>query len=294
MTIQHAYQEFHRQLQQVYDTREAENITRLAIEHVTGLRKIDVVIQKTKALHKDHEEQLRKCLGELLLQKPIQYVLNEAWFAGLKFYVNENVLIPRPETEELVEWTTEQVRSMKYEVRASRSGMSVLDIGTGSGCIAITLKKRFPAIQVTGIDISVEALEVARKNAAVFVTDVDFLQLDFLNTTQRERLPKFDIIISNPPYIPLKDQMTMSSNVVGYEPHIALFVENEDPVLFFRHIADFAREHLNPSGEILTEIHEDLGKKVCELFQDSYFSSVELRKDMQGKDRMLKIVRGES
>ncbi len=294
MTIQHAYQEFQRQLQQVYDTREADNITSWAIEHITGLRKIDVVIQKTKALDHEQEEQLRKCLGELLLQKPIQYVLNEAWFAGMKFYVNEHVFIPRPETEELVEWISEQVRSTKYEVQKSRSAIGILDVGTGSGCIAIVLKKKLPELRITAIDISNEALEVVKKNAAALETDIDFLQLDFLKLAQRDKLPKFDLIVSNPPYIPRKDQLTMSPTVVDYEPHVALFVEDDDPLLFYRLIADFAKDHLNPSGKIFLEIHEDLGEKVSKLFKERDFASVELRKDMQGKDRMMKIVNRES
>lgn len=302
MTIQHAYQEFHRQLQQVYDTREAENITSWAIEHVTGLRKIDMVIQKTKALNKDHEEQLRKCLGELLLQKPIQYVLNEAWFGGMKFYVNENVLIPRPETEELVEWIVEEVRNMKHEVQGTRyevrsglkGGMSVLEIGTGSGCIPVTLKKRLPELVVTSVDISKDALDVAKKNAATFNIEINFLQVDFLNPEQRDKLPDFDLIVSNPPYIPENDMLTMSSNVLEFEPHLALFVNDADPLLFYRHIADFASKHLKPSGRIFLEIHTELGEEVCSVFRNKGYLSVMLKKDMQGMDRMLMVVKREA
>ena len=283
MTIQHAYQELHRQLQQLYNSREAANISDWVIENITGLRRIDMVIQKTRLLNQLQEEQLRSRLSELLMHRPVQYVLNEAWFAGMKFYVNEDVLIPRPETEELVEWLSGELLSN------NQHSVCALDIGTGSGCIAIAAKKKIRSLQVTAIDVSKGALEVAKKNALNLGAEINFLELDFLDSTARSQLPKFDIIVSNPPYVPESDKSSMSAIVVEHEPHTALFVDNMDVLLFYREIASFARNHLEPSGKIYLEIHEDLGESVVLLFKNAGFNNVELKKDMQGKDRMIKV-----
>lgn len=284
MTIQHAYQELHRQLQQLYDSREAANISDWVIESITGLRRIDMVIQKTRPLNQAQEEQLRSRLSELLMHRPVQYVLNEAWFSGLKFYVNENVLIPRPETEELVEWVADDI------LTGNQLSQQVLDIGTGSGCIAITLKKKIQKLQVTAIDISAGAIDVAKKNASNIRVEIQFSELDFLNIALRDQLPNFDVIVSNPPYVPQSDKSNMSAVVVDHEPHVALFAANSDALHFYREIASFAKTHLSPGGKIYMEIHEDLGTQVKELFSTLSFSKVELKKDLQGKDRMVKVV----
>jgi release factor glutamine methyltransferase len=200
----------------------------------------------------------------------------------MKFYVDKNVLIPRPETEELVDWL---VRDSKSDIKHFK----ILDIGTGSGCIAITIKKKLPDVEMWACDVSDAALTVARMNADQFETAIDFVGLDFLNATERTQLPKFDIIIGNPPYVPQKDKDPMKKNVVGYEPHVALFVTDENPLIFYEAIADFGKEHLKPGGRIYLEIHEEIGIQVKDLFNEKKYTEFEIRKDMQHKDRMIKI-----
>jgi len=268
-------------LTEVYDKREAANIADWVMENLTGKKKIDRITNKDESLSEKQLTLLQQYVQELATHKPVQYVLHEAWFCGMKLFVNEYVLIPRPETEELVE----EVPSMK-----PGAGSKILDIGTGSGCIAIALKKKLSQCEVYACDVSNDALEVAKKNAADQQTAVQFLQLDFLDKNNWDRLPGVDIIVSNPPYIPQRDKLNMHKNVLDYEPHLALFVENDDPLLFYKAIADFALLKLQPGGAIYAEIHEDLGEYAKALFIDKGFSAVEIKKDMQGKDRIVKAV----
>jgi release factor glutamine methyltransferase len=206
--------------------------------------------------------------------------------------VNEHVLIPRPETEELVEWIVADVsperQSKGWQLAVDK--FTMLDIGTGSGCIPIAIKKKMPSTEVFGCDISIHALEVAQKNAVTHQADIGWLQMNFLDTRQWENLPMFDIIVSNPPYIPLKDQETMQPNVLLFEPHLALFVENNDPLVFYKAIARFAKEKMKPGGSIYVEIHEALGKEVMQVFSEEGFGEIELKKDMQGKERMIRVM----
>jgi release factor glutamine methyltransferase len=190
------------------------------------------------------------------------------------------VLIPRPETEELVEWV---IANCKFPI----DELSILDIGSGSGCIPIALKRKLRKADVWGCDISEAALQVATRNAETLGAAINFLLLDFLNKEERRRLPSFDIIISNPPYVPEKDREQMHPNVLNYEPHTALFVSDNDALIFYKAIAEFAVEHLNPGGAIYLEIHEELGDAVLSLFTSKGYKT-ELKKDMQGKDRMIK------
>ena len=215
------------------------------------------------------------------MYKPIQHVLGYAWFYNMKFKVNEQVLIPRPETEELVEWIIQEIKSNKI------SNLQVLDIGTGSGCIPITLKKKLPQIVMSSIDISNEAINIAQANAKQLETEVTFVEMDFLNEQLTQELPKYDIIVSNPPYIKQSESNTMSKHVVAFEPAMALFVPDEDALLFYRKIAKFGLQHLNDNGFIYFEINETLGTEVIQLLLSKGYQS-ELRKDMQGKDRMIK------
>lgn len=282
MTIHLAYQQLLLQLYEIYDDREAANIADMVMEHVTGQRKIDRIMYKDLRVTAQQQQQLSAITNALLLHTPIQYVLHEAWFAGMKLYVDENVLIPRPETEELVDWIVKEVRSTKYEVR------NVVDIGTGSGCIPISLKKMVPKLNVKAIDVSEGALNVAIKNAMLQATQVYFLRLDFLDQQNWDQLGKFDIIVSNPPYIKASEAEAMHQNVLEHEPHLALFVPDEDALLFYRKIAEFAKDHLTENGMIFLEINEALGEDVVKLYQN-YGYKTELRKDMQGKDRMLKV-----
>ncbi|MFT3824642.1 MAG: peptide chain release factor N(5)-glutamine methyltransferase [Chitinophagaceae bacterium] len=280
MTLKEAQIQLKTALQVVYEDREATTITDWVLEHLTGWKKIDRVMNKDNQLSDAITTQLQQYTGRLLQHEPVQYVLHEAWFYGMPLYVDENVLIPRPETEELVEWMIQEIRDPK--------GMEILDIGTGSGCIPIALKKQLPGARVSACDVSEGALAVAKRNAADQQVTINFIQVDFLQATLWPQLPQVDVIVSNPPYIPLRDKATMHNNVLDHEPHLALFVPDNDALLFYRNIANFGLQQLNPGGKIFLEIHEDLGKAVCDLFTTKGFTRVELKKDMQGKERMVK------
>jgi release factor glutamine methyltransferase len=313
------------QLRTIYDEREAAVIADWVIENITGQKKIDRILLKHTQLPLQHLELLEKYTGELLTRKPVQYVLQESWFCGMKFFVNEHVLIPRPETEELVAWVVEEATSSKLQAaRQKPQGASnakstvrdpqvpaglaspglapstpldptsptpantILDIGTGSGCIAIALQKQLPHATVFAGDLSSEALAVAQQNATSLQAPIHLLQTDFLNHLKWADLPAAQFLVSNPPYIPLSDKPGMARHVVDFEPHLALFVADNDPLIFYRALADFARIKLLPGGALLAEMHEDLATDVANLFREAGSRSVEVRKDMQGKDRMIK------
>lgn len=280
MTLHEAQQQLTTSLYELYDNREAANIADWVMEHVTGMRKIDRIMHKQSLLSPERVDQLQQYTRELLTHKPVQYVLHEAWFCGHSFYVDESVLIPRPETEELVAWIVSSLQS-------PTSYLSILDIGTGSGCIPVSLKKKLPQSTIYACDVSEQALAVAAKNAAAQQAPVQFLQADFLDAASWPSLPAVDIIVSNPPYIPQHNESTMLQNVLAYEPHLALFVPNEDPLVFYEAIARFAQEKLRPGGMIFVEIHEDLGSQTKALFEAKGFTA-EVKKDFQGKDRMVK------
>lgn len=285
MTIHQATQLLQSQLTPIYDEREAANIAALVMERVTGWKRIDRVLNRQQALLPAQMDLLKEYTSQLLQHRPVQYVLEEAWFCGMKFYVNEQVLIPRPETEELVDWA---VRDMK-EAR-NENKLCILDVGTGSGCIAVALKKELPGAQVVACDISEGALQVAGRNAASNGVQPNFLQLDFLQPEQRGRLPLIDVLVSNPPYIPLAGKATLHPHVLAYEPHLALFVADADPLIFYREIGRFAQTQLRRTMHIYVEIHEDMARSVSELFYACGFDKVEVRKDLQGKERMMKAV----
>ncbi len=280
MTIQEATYYILNKLRSIYTDSEASSITDLVMEFITGSGKAERMIYKNTAITPAEEKQVEKLTKRLMQQEPVQYVLNQSWFCNLKLYVDKNVLIPRPETEELVEWI---ITNCKFPV----DELKILDIGTGSGCIPISLKRRIRKAEVWAVDISEAALEVATKNAAVLGTAVNFLHLDILDETQWNHLPHFDIIVSNPPYVPGKDKDQMHPNVLQYEPGTALFVPDDDPLLFYKTITRFAKQHLADDGFLYFEIHEDLGKATLDLLQAEGFTT-ELKKDMQEKDRMIR------
>jgi release factor glutamine methyltransferase len=306
MTWQEQYQHLREALTAVHETSEAEAMAALVVEHV-GKKKINQLKQEEVAV--DKAQQIDRILQQLLTHRPLQYVLNEAWFYGLKFEVNESVLIPRPETEELVDWIVKEVESGKWKVESEEkytprptpssdvslltthhSPLTILDIGTGSGCIPIALKKNLPETDVSAIDVCSEALHVAINNSVNNETEVDFKLLDFLDESKWSELTKYTIIVSNPPYIKTTEASTMSKHVLEFEPHKALFVPDEDALLFYRKIADFALQHLQPNGAVYVEINQQLGKETAELFQQKGFT-VELKKDMSGNERMVKASR---
>lgn len=280
MTMQEATYYLIDQLQPIYGKPEANAITDLVMEKLTGSGKAERMIYKNEAITVKEEEQLKLYTDKLLKHEPVQYVLHEAWFAGLKFYVDPSVLIPRPETEELVEWIIEDVKFPVDE-------LSILDIGSGSGCIPITLKRRIKRTAVWGCDISESALEVAKKNADTLNAEVHYRLLNILEPAAWEPLPQFDIIVSNPPYVPASDKLSMSPHVLNYEPHSALFVPDEDPLLFYKAITGLGKQKLKKDGKIYCEIYEGLGEATASLFQKEGYKT-ELRKDMQQKNRLIK------
>ena len=280
MTINEAARHLLLQLKQTYDAREAGNIADWVMENLTGSKKSDRILQKELPLTEMLCNKLNRYINELNLHRPVQYVLEEAWFLGMKFYVNENVLIPRPETEELVQWIVDDNKNSGQ--------VTIFDIGTGSGCIPIALKKIMQLADVYSCDISEEALEVAKENAKVLGANVKFLTIDILDRPVWNKIPLINIIVSNPPYIPMKEKLSMNKNVVAHEPHQALFVEDSNPLAFYESIAALGNKKLLPSGKIFVEIHEGLAKETAEVFKSAGFAQVEIKTDMQGKQRMIK------
>jgi len=278
MTLNEARTVLTKELKNVYDSDELRNIIELVIEHITNMSRAEQVKNKVPYLTCTQLEDLDAITERLKKNEPVQYVLGEAWFAGMKFKVNKNVLIPRPETEELVDWIVKLVNTQ----------CSIIDIGTGSGCIPIALKKKFPQATVSAIDFCSEAIFTATENAIELNTQVDFILLDFLDEEKWKDLYQYDIIVSNPPYVKQSEINTMHDRVKEFEPHLALFVPDNDALLFYKKLSDFAVKHLKPGGSLFVEINEALGEQVVALFRSAGFANIELRKDMQEKDRMIR------
>jgi len=284
MTTEECYNDFIKKLSSIYEKREAANITDWVFENITGLKRLERSMVRNVELDESVLHKSENYLHELLQHKPVQYVLHEAWFYKMKFYVNEHVLIPRPETEELVEWAVNDIKNSKQ-----KDGLEILDIGTGSGCIAISIKKELEGENITAIDISAEALKVANKNADTLQSKIYFLETDFLNESKWDSLGVYDIIVSNPPYIPKYEKDKLARNVTAFEPGIALFVEDNNPFIFYKKIAKFAQSHLKPGGKVFVEMHEDYSKEVAEIFW-SFNLKTQTRKDIYGKERMLQAM----
>lgn len=280
-------QSFRTELREFYSPEEIENFIFFSMNEYLGYARRHLQLKANQPLEEKNITRFRTILSELKKHKPIQYILGNTEFYGLKIRVNEHVLIPRPETEELVEQILQDTKG--------KGGLNIFDIGTGSGCIAIALKKYLPDATVSAIDISEEALLVAKQNAILNQTLIIFLQGDILNlslppsfhTEKKSQRCKYDIIVSNPPYICESDKNSLSKNVVDYEPHIALFVKDDNPLIFYDAIADFALEHLSDDGKLYFEINETFGKDVRTLLNRKGFKNVELKKDMSGKDRII-------
>ncbi|HEY0354697.1 MAG TPA: peptide chain release factor N(5)-glutamine methyltransferase [Flavisolibacter sp.] len=297
MKLFEAERQIRTRLENIYDEAEAANIAALAIEHLTGLSASNRLLKKEKELSNSQTIELEKIISRLTGHEPIQYIMNKCWFYGLELYVDKDVLIPRPETEELVDWIIKDVKASGKNVFAKKPGaadetteLKILDVGTGSGCIALALKRTMPLAEVWGCDISDRALNVARRNGSELNIRVDFQSVDYLDPAQQKHLPTVDILVSNPPYVPQKDKEEMRPNVLQYEPHTALFVDNNDPLVFYKALVEFGKHRLYPHGVIYMEIHENLGQDITRLFETNGYQ-VELRKDMQGKNRMVKAGR---
>ncbi|MCX2474588.1 peptide chain release factor N(5)-glutamine methyltransferase [Pedobacter sp. MC2016-05] len=270
---------FKEELSQQYDGDEARAMFSLAAEHVLKFSPGKLRMMGDSVMDFVHLQKMLSILNDLIIGKPIQYILGETHFYGLVFIVNENVLIPRPETEELVDWI---ISDLKLKPTDS---IKIFDIGTGSGCIPITLKKHLSEASVSSLDVSTDALEVAQKNAVQLNTPLSFIHADILKYSSEE---KYDVIVSNPPYIRDLEKAGMHANVLDYEPQLALFVDDNNPLIFYNAIADFAKTNLKPTGNLYLEINEFLSSETIEMLSAKGFTSIDLRKDMQFKNRMIK------
>jgi release factor glutamine methyltransferase len=319
MLLKHYKTHFFDSLKNSQDEQEIESFFFILTEYLHNLKRVDVALNPNFELSEDDVEKWNTILADLQQEKPIQYIIGEVWFYGLRFEVNENTLIPRPETEELVEWIIEsqklkvesqkskdesqkskdesqksKVESQKLKVESQK--LSILDIGTGSGCIPISLKANLPQANVLAIDVSENALEVAKRNAASNQVDIHFIQTNILEVedlsqlgTSNFQLPaSFEIIVSNPPYVRVLEKQEIKKNVLDYEPHLALFVDDNDALLFYRKIAQLALKNLTPNGLLFFEINQYLGKETVTLLENLGFNNIELKKDIYGNDRMIR------
>jgi len=266
-------------LSHLYCEQEIESISKLIFEKVLGFSRLQVHLNQHETISSANLTQITEIVNRLIQFEPIQYILGETEFYGLPLKVNPAVLIPRPETEELVDWIIHD---------CSRINPIILDIGTGSGCIPIALAKNLTGATAEGWDISADALKVAEKNAEINQVRVNFICADVLNLNYAERQQKYDIIVSNPPYITPSEQRSMLKNVVDYEPHIALFVPETDPLIFYRIIAEIAINALKPGGKLYFEINEQFGIETVDLLTLKGFKNIILKKDINGKERMIK------
>lgn len=342
MTVQQAFADFVQRLQAVYSASEANIVADWVFEKVAGVNAASRRAAADQLLDTAIADTLQQKLTLLLAHQPVQYVLGEAWFYKMRWTVNERVLIPRPETEELVGMVNDEFRmtnggkgienlelgirnlelgignrelgegnrelgirnwelgtpstvnrqpSTDSEFRSTNLGPrpTILDIGTGSGCIAVTLQKLLPSARVTAVDVSAGALAVAQQNALAHGAAVEFLQLDFLNRDNWHLLGQYDAIVSNPPYIPQNEKEKLDTNVAAYEPGLALFVPDNDPLLFYKAIAQFGLQHLRPGSFIAVETHEDYAQATADLFR-AHYGSVTVRRDLFGKERMVVVM----
>ena len=281
---------FFNSLKNIQDEQEIESFFFILTEYLHNLKRVDVALNPNFELKDAEVDKWNTILAQLQQEKPIQYITGEAWFYGLRFEVNENTLIPRPETEELVEWILNSPNIHHP------SPINILDIGTGSGCIPISLKANLSQANVSAIDVSEKALEVAKRNAELNKVEINFIQANILEVEDLSQLTSpiihhpssYNIIVSNPPYVRNLEKQEIKKNVLDYEPHLALFVEDTDALLFYRKIAQLALKNLSPNGLLFFEINQYLGKETVELLESLGFKNIELKKDIYGNDRMIR------
>lgn len=286
MRIKNYKEIFKKELLSVYDEHEIDSFFYIILEKLHRLKRIDLALNPETIMDGNHLKQWKNIVCDLQKQKPIQYILGETEFFGLWFEVNENTLIPRPETEELVELILAESRK---SIRAKAESLEILDIGTGSGCIAISLAKNIPNARVSAIDVSPKALDKAKKNAEINEVKMTFLLKNILETDDLNH--QFDIIVSNPPYVRNLEKTEIKPNVLEYEPHLALFVEDTDPLIFYRKITQLAKKNLTPDGKLFFEINQYLGKQTVQLLEEAGFRDIKLKKDIYGNDRMLQCTK---
>tara|TARA_R100001369_G_scaffold65446_1_gene92628 strand:+ start:24838 stop:25710 length:873 start_codon:yes stop_codon:yes gene_type:complete len=280
---------YHKQLDVIYGKEEVGSFFFLCIEHYLNLPRFQLALQPQFTIVKSETDMFFKVLEDLKQQKPIQYILGETEFFGLPFKVNKHVLVPRPETEELVTLILQNINKQK-----NSKAIKVLDIGTGSGCIAISLAKKSPNTSVFALDVSKEAIEIAKQNAKLNNVEITFIEADILSETTWDLEFKdleFDIIVSNPPYVRDLEKEEINPNVLNNEPHLALFVKDENPLLFYRAITSFAKNNLKQNGQLYFEINQYLGEETKQVLIDANFMDIELLKDLNGNDRMLKGIK---
>lgn len=283
-------------LSEIYPQTEIDTFFFLLIEEKLDLQRIDTVLKPEFKISDDILQALKVIIDRLIKEEPIQYIIGKTEFYGLPFLVDKNTLIPRPETEELVEWVllevtklqSNKVTKLNTNVTSNivEKSLSILDIGTGTGCIPISLAKNLPNAEITAIDISSEALKVARQNAKLNTVAIDFLETDILQTEKLHQ--QFDIIISNPPYVRELEKQEIKNNVLENEPHLALFVDDNNPLVFYNKIADLAKNHLTKNGLLFFEINQYLGTETVKMLEKKGFKNIELRQDLFGNDRMIK------
>ena len=272
---------FKQELRGFYDEREIKSFIYLIMEEYTTLNSAQLLVNGDKTINESVLLKIKFAINDLKVYKPVQYILGKTFFYDLEFNVTPDVLIPRPETEELVNWLIDDYKNHLQTI-------TLLDIGTGSGCIPISIKKHLPQANINAVDISEKALEVAKRNAKKNEVSINFMQLDILDKERWHELPETDVIISNPPYVCDSEKQMMQPNVLDYEPHLALFVSNDDPLLFYNAITDFAIQKLKPNGSLYFEINENFALKTKTLLEIKGFTNCEIHKDMQGKNRMIK------
>lgn len=273
---------FNNSLSELYPSEEIQSFFNILSEEYLNLSRIEIALNPQQEISENAAEKFQKAILRLKNHEPLQYIIEKTEFYGIPFKVNKHTLIPRPETEELVDWIlSEKMLNSQYSLPNT-----ILDIGTGSGCIAISLAKNLQNVEVSALDFSEEALRIAKENAVINKVEVDFIQMDILKT---KTLPKqYDLIVSNPPYVRELEKEQMQQNVLKYEPASALYVSNEDPFLFYRKIARLAKTYLRPGGKLFFEINEYLGKELTQLLQKEGFKNIQIKKDIFGKERMLK------
>lgn len=291
MKLKDLKQKFHEQLDAIYGKEEVQTFFFMLTECYDKIKRIDLALNTDLIIKNESVLKYESALEALKNHEPIQYIIGQTEFYGLPFYVNENTLIPRPETEELVELILSNTTAKTHpEHVEGNNQFNILDIGTGTGCIAISLAKQLPNANVSAIDVSAKALEIASKNAQLNQVDINFIENDILKICDSEldSETKFDIIVSNPPYVRQLEKQQMQDNVLNHEPHLALFVEDENPLIFYRAITQFATKNLKPNGELYFEINEYLGKEMIALLEEFGFKNIQLKQDLFGKDRMIK------
>ncbi len=285
MKLQQLRHTFHVELDAIYGEDEVRSMFHLLLEHYLNISRVQYAMDPTKSLIESDVIKFEAALQQLKSEVPVQYIIGQTEFFGLPFTVNQSTLIPRPETEELVSWI--------LDLHTKSQHLNILDIGTGSGCIAISLAKHLKAAKVYAMDVSEEALNVAQKNAEINDVEVTFIQNDILNFKTTEAIlstTRFDVIVSNPPYVRNLEKLAMKPNVLDHEPHLALFVNDNNPLQFYDAIANFSKTYLHKDGMLFFEINEYLGQEMIILLKGFNFKDVDLRKDLFGKDRTIKAM----